>query len=361
MAQFLSRARIGAGFLAGRMRSRLGKGDYFRPLPPYETLEPAETIPVPVGFHEPAQLDRITACGFGRTIESEIAKLEQREITETPLRFFDLGEAQFMGACALRPEAGHWMGPAKLADLRGPLVEDDEVHVVSSRLGLKYFGHWLRDDCSAAEAIARERTCYAFKRNAHWPDVDLYGGLFDLTLPKVKLIRARRLYYYEDIGFSRGKAARWGALRARLRAAIPTQAPGRIVFIDRGTRGERRAIANADALRAALEAEGVHYVQPEGGSEAMLSALMQADIAIAVEGSHVTHALYTLADLGGLVVLNPPQRFYNPHHEWARLQNVTYGTVVGTPAEDGFTIDAGEVLSMVERVSAEMTRRRAAA
>jgi hypothetical protein len=71
---------------------------------------------------------------------------------------------------------------------------------------------------------------------------------------------------------------------------------------------------------------------------------------ITIEGSQAAHGVYMLQTGGSLMILQPPDRFYNPHHQWARLIGMAYGTVVGTPDGVSFHMDPGEVLDMAERL-----------
>jgi hypothetical protein len=58
-----------------------------------------------------------------------------------------------------------------------------------------------------------------------------------------------------------------------------------------------------------------------------------------------------MADDGAFLVIQPPDRFAMPYKEFTDRMGMRFGFVVAEPAEGGFAADAGEILSMVERLS----------
>jgi hypothetical protein len=84
----------------------------------------------------------------------------------------------------------------------------------------------------------------------------------------------------------------------------------------------------------------------------MVADLLDARVIITVEGSQAAHGVFTLAENGSLLILQPPRRFYNPHIEWTRLLGMRYGIVIGKDVDDGagFLIDPDEVLRMVDQM-----------
>ena len=120
-----------------------------------------------------------------------------------------------------------------------------------------------------------------------------------------------------DIGFGPGKARRLVQLRARLRQVCHVQQKsGGTVYIRRGRSGQERGFLNEDEVIRALEQKGVTIVEAETDTQSMIEKLMEARILIGVEGSQLAHGVYTLADGGAILALQPPDRFYNPHREW---------------------------------------------
>ena len=83
-------------------------------------------------------------------------------------------------------------------------------------------------------------------------------------------------------------------------------------------------MAEALARRGAVVVEAEKLSVPQ-----LITQLFGARIIISIEGSQLSHALYTLCDESGIVVIQPPDRFFNSHMDWARSLNVRYGDCSG--------------------------------
>jgi capsular polysaccharide biosynthesis protein len=158
-----------------------------------------------------------------------------------------------------------------------------------------------------------------------------------------------RLRIVRELGFNLDKALRLQKMRGRLRERYGSK-PG-VVYIARGPSGKQRSPLNEAELIDFLEARGVRIIHPEIGGDFMIGQTMDADVVITVEGSQACHAIYALRQGGSLLILQPPDRFYNPHVEWTRLLGMRYGIVIGIPQADTFRIEADEVWSMLELLS----------
>ncbi len=105
--------------------------------------------------------------------------------------------------------------------------------------------------------------------------------------------------------------------------------------------------AGMTSVRMSLEGHpeaGLYFI--------LLAALLDARMTITIEGSQAAHGVYMLGDGGAMLILQSPDRFYNPHHEWARLIGMGYGTIIGTPDEVSFHMNPSEVLAMADRLEA---------
>ena len=340
-------ALIGAEWRALRAGRRS-----FAPLPDGDPLGESEVIPCLPALYEPAQLERVTKCGFGASLAGEKEKLDATSFRSTPARRIRLGEAIIVGAQILQGPSRYYFGESRLYPaLRGKLHEFGTAQLANTAQGLKYFGHWLRDDCVMRDLMTGGGPILSMKR-PDWPDAMAYQRLFGQNWDEVSLAHVSDLTVWRELGFSRDKARRIRDLRERLRRQIVARQPGRIVYIARGPGGAARTMENEGVLLEALAAAGIAIVRPEGDTDALLEQLCDAALIISIEGSQLTHAVFALAEGGRILVIQPPDRFYNPHHEWARLMGMGYGIVVGTPRDQGFTVDPGEVLAMIDRLLA---------
>ena len=61
--------------------------------------------------------------------------------------------------------------------------------------------------------------------------------------------------------------------------------------------------------------------------------------------------VYSMADNGAFLVIQPPDRFAMPYKEFADRMGMRFGFVVAEPADGGFAADTDEILAMVDRLS----------
>ncbi len=327
--------------------------------PASELLGAAETFDVRPAIYDPEHLQRVVKTGFDRTMESEVEKLDARVVRSTPPKLTVFEDVLSCGGRFFGPGTNHFM--AKGQPIRQAFQvpsEYDHVVITNSSLGLRYFGHWLRDDC-AARGLARPSTAILKSLvRPDWSDCRFYEEAFDQDWPEEAVFFARKLTVLTDIGFSPDKRRRLNILRGQLRQK--SQAGDNrdgIVYIRRGETSVPRTMANEDALVARLSDAGITIVEAETGGETIARAMLDAAIVIGIEGSQLTHATYNLRDNGALLVIQPPDRFYNPHHEWARLLGMRYGVVVGHARTSGYVVDADDIFVMMDRLMAALDTR----
>lgn len=328
-------------------RALLGREKYKKI--PFEPLQSdLRTVECRPGLYDPDQLSRVVACGFRRTLASEVEKLDARTWSESPTAVCELSDACVLAGEILTTRERYLMDRSSPYRVLGRKAEClDHVFLPNTLQGMTYFGHWLRDDCPAFELCRTMGPTVSLRRRP-WPDCAAYEDAFDHVWTEYASFTARRLTIIREIGFNLDKGARIHRLRARLR---PACSPGAgCVFLARGPSGKGRAIANEAALIARLSANGVRIIMPEQGGPSIIEDCLDAELVITVEGSQAAHATYLLREGGSLLILQPPDRFYNPHIEWTRLLGMHYGIVVGDQAPGGMTVNADEVLKMMDRL-----------
>lgn len=221
--------------------------------------------------------------------------------------------------------------------------------LASSYWGTNYFGHWLRDDCATYE-MARDYGDVFAMPTPDWSDRTPYQTAFGQTWTPAegKLFQTLHLFY--DIDQNHLKAARTRSLRARLRDMIKGRGKD-IVFIKRGKGGASRALTNQDEIVALLEAEGVAIVEAESDWHTLVPTVLDARVVISVEGSQLSHCVYGLRDDGGLLVIQPPRRFFISHFEWSAGLDMRFAFVVGDPDpvdHDAFSVDPDDLLRTLD-------------
>lgn len=324
-----------------------------------EVIYKGQTVECAPGLFEPDQIDRVTACGFGKTMAQQMTLVSAHEMVEGDTHAHQIRDAFMIGGFVFGSKDWRFVASDQPHKAIFDRIDDlDRVTLPNSRVGTRYFGHWLRDDC-ATMLMAKERDPMRLARLPSWPDITSYSRLFGQDWTPQGSFYAKTLEFYSDLPINRFKAKRIQKLRAALHNRLEqsegtVQDPAEIVFVKRGPSSEPRELKNQDEIVEALTGKGVTVLTPEGNAEAFLKAALGARLIISVEGSQLTHAIYTLRKGGGILVLQPPDRFYNAHLRWARQMEMAYGTVVGLPAEGGFTVPVDEITAMVDRLLAHV-------
>lgn len=327
---------------------KAGGSSAFDDLPPPElTGNPEVLAHRPVMF-DPDHLDRVLACGFDGDRAEEFAKLRNDSFVGTSAERYRMGESIIIGGTIITRRARHILRALpEFRNLMSGMAVHDQATLTNTQQGLHYFGHWLQDDCTLFEAVKDAPNLLSIAR-PDWPDRHYYEAGFGQTWTETRFAHIGDLTVWRDLSYSADKTRRMQALRARLRQRQSAQGPGRIIYVSRGPLGEPRNMSNVDAFETALRTAGIDVVEPGQGGGGMLGARM----VIAIEGSQACHGLYALADGGSFLIIQPPERFYNPLRNWASLLGLNYGIVVGQKDAVSFHIDPDEVLHMVDRLLA---------
>lgn len=315
-------------------------------------LWPAEEVPGRPAFHIEGALDRIRGFSPWRGPETEFALIRGDPVRHAATRAHLLRDVVLAGSflyCgAAKERVGH--GGARYLDpTLGPRAEIAEGHLVSTWTGADFFGNFLSDSLTL-EMIPPPDGPAVAARGRPYRHEDGYRKLLGLPRPPVPgHARIRRLTIYSDYGQNGCKLRRYRELRRRLRsgAVVPTGPPG--VFIRRGADGEPRRLVNEEALADHLSARGFDIIDPGALDAAEIVArTLDARMVVSVEGSHLSHALYTLADGGAWLVIQPPDRFALPYKEFADCLGMSFGFVVASPEAGGFAVDLAEIDRMMD-------------
>ena len=312
-----------------------------------EVIYPATLQKSPVSKHLPGQLDRVKAVAFGGNVPEAIGQFlgNEREINAT-LRF-EVGAAFVSRGILYSGGKRKFLSSLqKQNDLEGINCATSIASIRTSFLGSYYFGHWLLDDC--ATAIIPDEGTKLFTPSPAWPDKKTYLDLFEQNIPTAGLLFANRVIFYDDISQNEHKIARVKTIRGAVYSRLLGNTPPEIVYLKRGIGGETRRMVNEVEIIDALRHRGVLCLEAEDLETPVINSIIGCRLFISVEGSQISHAVYGIRDGGGLLVLQPPDRFYNSHLDWAVPMGIQYGSVVGLPDEDGFRIPIDEILKTID-------------
>jgi hypothetical protein len=339
----VERARIG---LARRIG---GDVDLLKSASSIETLNPAEIISGSPCIALPEQYERVIACGFELDPVQEVAQLKGAPRTIGPTTQYVLDDVIVSnGTIYGRGRHKYFNKDVVFQSDKASWVEHDQAALRSSFVGCHFFGHWLRDDC-ATHLIASNFGTPLSMPTPLWPDRKGYLDQFGQQCVELRRAHIKRLFLFDDIYQNAHKARRFEALRARIANSQTPKRSGHIVYLMRGSGGKQRLLLNEEELTDALSRRGVVVVRAETlNISQLISELLGARIVISVEGSQLSHALFTLHDSGGILVIQPPERFFNSHFDWARALNMQYGVVVGKKVDQGFYLPIDDLLNTID-------------
>lgn len=312
-----------------------------------EVIHPKTIRKSPVSKHLPGQLDRVHAVAFGGVVSEEIGQFlgDEREINAT-LRFEVSRALVNRGVIYSNGRRKVISNLNKKNEFTGVNCTTDIASIRTSFLGSYYFGHWLRDDC--ATAMIEDEGMKIFTPSPEWPDKKIYRNLLKQDIPTAALLFSKRVIFYDDVSQNEHKIERIRKIRASVQTQLSEVSTPDIVYVKRGNGGESRRLVNESEIIRALTLKGVLCVSAEDLNHPVINGIFGCRLFISVEGSQISHAVYGVRDGGGVIVLQPPDRFFNSHLDWAVPLGIQYGAVVGLPDEDGFRIPIDEVFRTID-------------
>ncbi len=303
--------------------------------------------------HLPGALEKVATLSPWRSWDAELALIRgglgthaastAHLITDVDL----VGAHLYKGPAKAQPGYGaeKWLLPSAARE------EVTDANLVSSAEGSHFFGPLLQCDFPL-ELNAANHPANVAMITKPYEHADGYRQL--LGLPDIRCLQRahiRQLVVYTDFAQNSHKTDRYRELRRRLRSNVKPRgrAALRGVYLQRGRTGELRVLENEPDLIEFLDSQGFEIVEPVSLSAAEIAArTLDAPVVISVEGSHLSHAIYTLADRGTMLVLQPPDRFAMPYKEYTDAMDMRFAFLVGEKSPQGFRISIDEVRQMLE-------------
>jgi len=316
------------------------------------TIHPPQSQATPPAIYIEDDLSRVTGVQEHTTLPLELRKIrgctaEHFATTAHEVRDVELLQGVLVKGAFTMPAAPR---SRRLLSPDPPPI-DQPCALSSTYFGGVYFGHWMTDDLSLqltaeslGEAVAVDRKPYG-----HEPG---YYQLLDISRQSIPAARFSQLIVVEDMGQNPDKQRRYQELRGRMRRHADPE-PGRRVYIRRGVSGAlaARRLVNAGEVEALLASQGFSIIDPDTLSAQQIAAgLAGARLIVGVEGSHMLHAMYTMADDARLCIMQPPYRFYNVIKSYADALNMRYGFTVGDAHPEGFTIRTANLMEVLGRL-----------
>ena len=332
-----------------RVRAKLGRARALeRVAVSVEEVSPAETAMTQPTVILDSELAKVTAVQEGTTLEHEMRRIRGHEaFHEATLRYEVEDAFVWPGGFAVQGLTPVSIGLPPLSSVRASARRFERGCFVQPHVGLRYFGHWVRDGLPKT-VLVREGEALLLPTPHNWwsakPLLALAGIEPDWT---EGYARVERLSFFRDLGQNAGKRARLARLRDRLQSAVP-KAETQSVYLRRGRGGEARGLANEEELTRALEARGFAIVSTEDPIETVLAACNGAQRVVSIEGSHTAPGMLGIAKGGTLLAISPADRFNNVYSDVATAVGFTYACAVAERAGAGHVADVGAVLATLD-------------
>jgi capsular polysaccharide biosynthesis protein len=110
---------------------------------------------------------------------------------------------------------------------------------------------------------------------------------------------------------------------------------------------------NEAQIETLLETRGFEIIDvTQARVDDILYRCRDAAVVIGVEGSALMHGIFSMADHGTLICLQPPHRFNNVLKDHTDATGLKYGFVVGRGVDGEFEIAPDELLRTIELTQA---------
>jgi len=314
------------------------------------TLCPAEVLMSPPAIYLDGDLDKVTALMEDTNQERETSRIRGGIKKHSATIAHLLADVELLDGCLYKSSMKDRLIRAP-EGMIGPIaaVHKSEVSLACTLYGNTYFGHWITDDLTlqlAGEGLAEPITV-ARKPYKHEME---YCRLFAIERRPLRRAKFRQMITLEDVGQNRFKRARYQVLRDRIKASIVPQGNKRVI-IRRGGKGANRKLVNDLEIEDYLNAQGFSVIDPDALSASeIVERTAGASLVIGVEGSHMMHGLFTMAEGGVLCVIQPPYRFNNVYKDYTDCLGMRYAFLTGQGVEGGFTVTLDELKRFLDHV-----------
>jgi glycosyl transferase family 61 len=301
------------------------------------------------------QLDKVTAAARGTDLMAQLSPLKNRNIVHAPTIAYHIDDAVLLNGSVYSGSMRHFLYP-KLANSAAAAPSHlKTAALASTMLGVEYFGHWLKDDCTQY-LLAEEHGALSVPPLHTAPHRSQYGRYFSQKWSSVSHARIDHLIIYQDFSQNSHKRRRYQLLTSRLRSHLIPKSPA-LVYLKRGITGVARRVANEGEIIEALLTKGFVVVDIASDSlETIVTSLMDAKIVVTMEGSHFWHCWFSPESRSGVITLQPPDRFTSIAKGWLDAVSARFGFVVGNKQDGASSFSVPDVLNTVDLMATDLAR-----
>lgn len=325
------------------------------------TLCPAEEAHTPPAIHLPGEVDRIQGLSPWRERNSELGLIAGGKTNHAASRAHLVENVELVGAWLYKGAAAAQPGYGKrewLLRNPRPVERLAETHLVTASTGSHFFGNLMLDDYPLAllPESGAHRTLMLTQAYPHdLPYRQMLGLPHDAPVERARI---GKLILYTDFAQNSLKASRYETLRANLHTNVQRSTPPSAgAYLRRGRTGELRLLENEAQIERMLAKMGFEIIDPMAlGAVEIAGRMLDAPLVVAVEGSHLSHAIYSAAPDAVFVVLQPPTRFAMAYKEYTDRVGMRFAFLVGAQAAEGFTVEPDHLLRLLDLVTTERSR-----
>lgn len=220
--------------------------------------------------------------------------------------------------------------------------------------GYKFFAHFIWDDIPLNIAARNfgEALTPARKPYDHEPR---YRELTQVYAQEITQVQCDELIIIDDVAQNQFKKQRYDFIRSQIKAQINPLQEGHGVFVRRGTSGTRRVLDNEVEVENFLKAKyDFIAVDPQKMTvDEIYERALGAKIVVGVEGSHMVHSLFSMANHASMLIIQPPFRFDSLYKEMLDCLDMYYAFVVGDETGEGsFTVSLEDLARTLDKVEA---------
>jgi hypothetical protein len=327
-----------------------------------EILCPKEAVVAPPAVFLPGQLDRVTGTDPATTIDLELSTATSEVLKPSATIAYHIKDAILVDGSIYQGRFKSFIAARSFSNSGSPRAEPrylSTAGLASSHLGSRFFGHWLVDDCIQYRLAQQHGQPLCLKGPIRLDHQRTYGNYLNQDWTPIDRAWIDHLIIYQDFYWGAAqdglRAAQTRAMRECMRAKLPSAELESLVYLRRGATGTPRVIQNEQEIQNGLEKLGFVVADIETNSlDQVLSVLAKAKVVISLEGSHATHCTFTIPENSGLILLQPPDRFWGFHRGWTTSAGVRFGFLVGTLTEGGYHFSISEILCTLDLMLKEM-------
>ncbi len=315
-----------------------------------DILCPGEKVELSPVVSLPGQLEKVTGAPSESTAAAEVQAMTAKEGVHAPTIAYHIRDAVLFGGSIYAQSMRHFIFDSSEKAVRTRRVWMKEASLSSTYIGLKYFGHWLRDDCTLRLLCEQFGNALCVRIPAH-PDIAKYSNLFRQDWStSIDGALIDHLVIMQDFGQNSSKKRRYEILRSRVWSRFGNNEVRSLVYLKRGASGALRLVHNEEEIVEALTKEGFEIVDVCSDSlERILTIISQAKLVVTMEGSHCAHCLAALPARSGLMLLQPPSRFCATQRAWTSALSIQLGFVVGEAVnESSFSFSVPEIHKTID-------------